>query len=382
MNYQLLNSLFFKKLFVLTGLLLPCIIAATQTKPDFAMHVAGKLTRSQDVYKFIHGFKAIPDSKAASLAKTATQIQDAICKLPQLNPPTGFDANNGVATYDVELKNKEPQLKVFCFLRYLENDTHTGKVITSMDGADIYFDINAFDLFDQIGNYWQECDKIKFPIFFEELPITDSSADYIQTTVKGRTVRIIKTNRPLFIPLSRKEFLQFLIARDHLRIKENQRLMNDGKKQIADTKKNISDPLYQSLKSALEQTIPAIEQQIEKLDKEIESLQQKIVHFYGVMNAMSAEEAAAPARLDYNKKSDELFGLEQLVPVDRREGVLLQRINPGYYNYSANAPAAQLITVYYSWPVIGFAEDPDYVQQTALDIFNQVDYHVLKMSIQ
>jgi len=173
-----------------------------------------------------------------------------------------------------------------------------------------------------------------------------------------------------------------LIARDHLRIKENQRLINDGKKQIADTKKNISDPLYQSLKSALEQTIPAIEQQIEKLDKEIESLQQKIVHFYGVMNAMSAEEAAAPARLDYNKKSDELFGLEQLVPVDRREGVLLQRINPGYYNYSANAPAAQLITVYYSWPVIGFAEDPDYVQQTALDIFNQVDYHVLKMSIQ
>lgn len=363
-------------------MLLPCIILTAQPKTEFAVHVAGKLKRSSDVYKFIQSFKALPDVKASSLAKTATKIEDAVCSLPQLNPPMGFNAENGVATYDVELKDKEPSLKVFCYLRYLEKDAHTGTIKTSMDGADLYLDINAFDLFHQIGNYWEECDKIKFPIFFEALPVTDSTVDYMQTTIKGRAVRIVATNKPLFIPLTRKEFLQFLIARDNYRIKENRDLVNDENKQITDTKKNISNPIYQSVKSTLEQTIPTMEEQIKKLDKETASLQQKIVHFREVMNAMSTEEAAAPVRLDYNKKSDELFGLEQLVPVGRGEGVLLNRVNPDYYNHSVNAPAAQLIIVYYSWPTIGFEKNPDYVQQTALDIFKQLNYHALKMSLQ
>ena len=378
--YQL-NIILFKKIFFLACMLLTCIIAVAQIKTEFAMHVPGKLKRSSEVYKFIQSFKAIPDAKAFSLAKTATKIEDAVCSLPQLNPPIGFNAENDVATYDLELKNKEPSLNVFCYLRYLKKDLHTGAIKTSMDGADLYFNINEFDLFHQIGNYWEECDKIKFPIFFEALPVTDSTADYMQTAIKGRTVRIVTTNKPLFIPLTRKEFLQFLIARDNYRIKENRDLVNDENEQITDTKKNISNPIYQSVKSRLEQTITTMEEQIKKLNGETTSLQQKIVHFREVMNAMSTEEAAAPARLDYNKKSDELFGLEQLVPVGRREGVLLNRVNPDYYNHSVNAPAAQLITVYYYWPTIGFEKDPDYLQQTALDIFKQLNYHALKMSL-
>ena len=96
---------------------------------------------------------------------------------------------------------------------------------------------------------------------------------------------------------------------------------------------------------------------------------------------MPVEEAGAPARLDYNKKSDELFGLEQLVPASDKKGILLTRVNPDYYNYSSDAPAAQLITIYYSWPSVGYESDPDYVQQAVLDIFRQLDYHALKMSL-
>jgi len=382
MKHHSSGTALFKRIFFLPGMLLACLIAIAQNKTEFATHVQGKVKRSNGAYKFIQSFDAMPDTRASSLARTATKIEDVVCSLPQLNPPMGFNVENGMATYAGKLKDKEPSLKVFCYLRYLEKNAHTGTIKTSMDGADLYFDINAFDLFHQIGNYWRDCDKIKFPIFFEELPVTGSTADYIQTTIKGRTVRFVTTGKALFIPLTRKEFLQFLIARDNHRIRENKDLINDENKQIADTKKNISDPVYQSLKSTLEQTISTMEEQIKRLNKETESLQKKIAHFHEIMNAMSVEEARAPVRLDYNKKSDELFGLEQLVPADSKEGVLLTRVNPEYYSRSAQAPAAQLIAVYYSWPTAGFEKEPDYVQQTALDIFKQLDYHALKMSMQ
>jgi hypothetical protein len=98
---------------------------------------------------------------------------------------------------------------------------------------------------------------------------------------------------------------------------------------------------------------------------------------------MTAQDAAAPARMDYNKKSNsQQFGaLEQLVPVGRREGVMLTKINPNYYNKSAQVPVAQMIMVYYAWPKIGFEQDPDYLQQKTIDIFNQLDYHALKESM-
>lgn len=381
MNHHHSGIARFKRIVFLFGMFLP-VIAVGQNKTRFAVHSQGKIKRSTSIYKFIQHFKAMPDARATSLAKTATKIEDALCSLPGLNPPMGFNAEAGVATYAEKLKDKEPALSVYCYLRYLEKDPHTGTIKTSMDGADLYFDINAFDLFDQIGNYWQDCDKINFPVFFEALTVTDSTADYIQTTVRERTVRLVTTGQPLFIPLTRKEFLQFLIARDTYRIKENQDLINDENKQIAETKKNISDPVYQSVKPTLEKTIATIEEQIRKLNKETGSWREKIGHFHEVLNAMSAKEAAAPARLDYHKKSDELFGLEQLVAPDSREGVLLTRVNPAYYRHSAQAPVAQLITVYYTWPTIGFEKDPDYVQQTALDIFEQLDYHALKTSMQ
>jgi hypothetical protein len=62
----------------------------------------------------------------------------------------------------------------------------------------------------------------------------------------------------------------------------------------------------------------------------------------------------------------------------------LYKINAGYYDRSATAPAAQIITVYYDLPNLTVFEKTqlNYLEKKTLDIFNHLDYHALKMSMQ
>jgi hypothetical protein len=76
-----------------------------------------------------------------------------------------------------------------------------------------------------------------------------------------------------------------------------------------------------------------------------------------------------------------MASLERLVPVGRREGKLLVKLNPSFYNQSPGAPVAQMIVLYYAWPTVGFTQTPDYLQQAILDIYNHTDYHALKKSM-
>ena len=112
--------------------------------------------------------------------------------------------------------------------------------------------------------------------------------------------------------------------------------------------------------------------------------EEEIADCKALLNSISPQDASAPARLDYNKKSTlgAMASLDRLVPVGRREGTLLVKLNPAFYNHSPNAPVAQMIILYYAWAKAGFAKAPDYLQQAVLDIFNQIDYHQLKKSMQ
>lgn len=388
----------FKKLLSLLFVLLSGITVLAQAKTVHAENVAGKLIKDDHVASYIHGFKELSGTRASSLEKTINKIYAELYRLPQLNPPMGFEAQPHIVINRLSLSDKEsvPFSEVVCYFRYLVHDRQTGKVKKSLDGTDFYLELNSFDrFFDQLGNFWSECYKLNFPLFFEQLPVTDSTADYVEINFKNygfpyvsnnvanSPIRIIKrNNKPLLIPLTRKEYLQFLIARNNFHIKDDEALIVDEKKQISETQKNSSDPLYQSVKETLQKGIVTMEGQIKKLEAEKEMIRQKITHLQEMINALSPQEAKAPARLDYEKRSDEFGSLEQLVPAGRKEGVMLTRINPEYYNKSPNSTLVQLITVYYSWPTVGFETDPDYLQQATINIFNDLDYHQLKESMQ
>jgi hypothetical protein len=375
-------KLYFKEVFFLIYTLLLGIVATAQPGTEHAEHTQGTLQRNQQVLKFIRSFKYLPDAKATSLANTTNKIMDVVCESSQLNPPVGFDAEVNMAASDLEFKATKPQLKVFCYLRYLMKD-NSGQVKKSMDGADINLWINRFDAFNQAGNYWQACDQLKLPLFFEEIPLSDSTSDYISFKHAGYDIRVIlANNKPFFVPLTRKEFVQFLIARGAQALKEDQEALETSRKSKTTIAKLMATQT-ESDKAYSASAVRSIDDGIGQWQKNIQQQEKENRACQSLLNSMAPQEAAAPARMDYNKKSNSqrFGGLDQLVPVGRREGVLLTKVNPDYYNKSPLAPVAQMIMVYYGWPTVGFAQDPDYLQQKTMDIFNQLDYHALKESM-
>ena len=373
----------FKKMSLVICVFFCSFIATAQVRIEHAEHMQGTLQKGHPALKFIRSFKVLPETKATSLANTANKIMDLVCQTPQLNPPIGFDADMNVSASDLGLKEKEPHLNVLCYLRYLTKDPHTGQIKKSMDGTDLMVNINWFDLFHQAGNYWEACNELKFPLFFEEIPLSDSTNDYIAFKYKGDEMRmVLANNKPFFVPLTRKEFVQFLIARGAKALKEDREALGlAGKSKATLTK--LMETQSESDKAYTASALKSVDYNVEQWQKNIQQQEKENEACKSLLKSMTPQEAAAPARMDYNKKSNSqrFGGLDQLVPVGRREGVMLMKINANYYDKSPNAPEAQLITIYYAWPKIGFASDADYLQQKTIDIFNQLDYHRLKESM-
>jgi hypothetical protein len=360
----------------------------------------GKVSGNEtsEYFKRIDAVKNFDKTKVAFLKKCLAAQLKIFYSEPLLNPPRGFNARTSfsISSDPFEKTISFPACGFHFDFYYLEKEGKTGGVKVSMDGTSIGMETNsAQHFFRQVGNFWKDCFDVKFPLFFEQLPITDSTADYIQFDFRNygyahiapnEPFRIIKRNsQPLFIPLSRKEFLQFLIAKKEYRIQEDKKSIADLQKNIKggqETLKNAPSYLNESTKKALADGNETMGKNIVRTQEEIKNFQTKIQEYETMITAMSPHEAASPARIDENKKIPDFDELKRLVPLDGREGVCLYKINPGYYDRSA--PAAQLITIYYSLPSPTVFEKTqlNYLEKKTLDIFNHLDYQALKMSMQ
>lgn len=379
---------FTRNIFSLMVLMAPSTLLQAQVKIDHLPHAPGSLIRNHNTVQFLNRFKILPASKVTSLAREAGKMMDIICQSPHLNPPVGYNAEVHVAAEDEGLKEKEPRLEVFCYLRYLTKDSRYTGIRESMDGADLYLKINDFGIFDQMGNYWQDCNKLNFPLFFEAPSLIDSTNDYIEFRYKGDPVRIVMAgNKPLYVPLTRKEFVQFLIARDQYRIKDYEKSigeMEKNKKQNQETLANPPSYVTDDIKKALTDGIANSDKYIIQAKDAIKKIKEQTEVYHEYLNRMVPAETDAPVRLDYNKNDDGIAmgGIGQLVPVGRTEGTLLVKINPSYYNYSADAPVAQMIVMYNTLSAPEERKEPGYLEQAMRDIFNNTDYHKLKAVMQ
>lgn len=385
--------------FVLLFIVSPAI---AQPKTIYAENATGKISGNETgggYSKRIDAVKNLDRTKAASLKKCLAAQLKIFYSDPLLNPPTGFNARTGFGI------STDPFVKTMYFpscgftfdFYYLEEDK-TGGVKVSMDGTLIGMETNAADhFFKQVGNFWKDCSDAKFPLFFEQPPVTDSTADYIELDFKNygyahiapdKPFRIIRRNdKPLFIPLSRKEFLQFLVAQKKFQVQDYDKVIADQQKSIKETQETLKNPpsyLNESTKKALTDGNASIQKNIAKLQDEISNYQAKIREYTTLISAMSPQEAASPARIDEHKVVPDFDQLKRLLPPGDMDGVGLYKINPGYYDHSAKAPGAQVIFVYYHLPNLSVFEKTqfNYLEKKTMDIFNHLDYHALKMSMQ
>ncbi|UAY55328.1 hypothetical protein [Arachidicoccus terrestris] len=372
------------KALLFTVFLCPVMVSAVaQINIEKLRDAPGKLTRNRNTLAFIQSFKALSMGKAASLAYISDKIMDIICQQPPLNPPTGFNADVHAVGLDTKLKEKEPRFQVDCMLRYLTKDSRYTGIKESMDGADLYLIMNDYDIFDQMGNYWQDCYKLKFQLFFESPVYSDSSSDYIEFQYKGDPVRIVLgNNKPLLIALTRKEYIQFLIKYEQESIKSDSDAVKtslEGEQTIRKLMKTETgsdrDYAASSLKS--------MDEGIEQFRKNMAQSKAEVERCKALLQSMSPEETRAPARVDYNKNtSTRLASLTSLLPAGETEGTLLVKINPDYYDRSPGAPTAQMLVMYYAIPGLDYTKSPDYLGQAMLDIFHHIDYQLLKAAMQ
>lgn len=377
-------KVFFKKVFFLMVLLLPSTLLSAQVKIEHLPEAPGKLIRPHNTVELLSSFKILTASKVSSLSKEADKIMDILCLLPHVNTPVGYNVLIHASSSREGLKAKEPRLKISCYLRYLTKDSRYTGVKESMDGEDLYLYINDFGIFDQMGNYWEDCTKLNFPLFFEEPTLTDSNSNYFEFQYKGGPVRIVTgSNKPVYVPLTRKEFVQFLIVRDRYRIKEDEGSIRDMEKDKKETQETLANPpsyMTDDMKKALADGIANGDKYIQQTREGIKKIMDQIKGYEQYINSMSPAEASASVRLDYNKNDDgiSMGRIGQLVPVGRQEGTLLVKLNPSFYNYSPGAPVAQMIVMYNTLSNWQGGKGPDYLEQSMQEIFNQVDYHKLK----
>lgn len=210
-----------------------------------------------------------------------------ICLLPQVHSPVGYDVDVNIAVVDFTLKEKEPRLKIYCFLRYLTKDSRYTGIKKSMDGADIIMLVNAFDLFHQMGNYWKKCGELKLPLFFEAPQLSDSTNDYIEFKYKGDPLRIVLANdKPPFVPLTHKEFIQFLIVRDHKYLKdimESLSITQKGEEQIKKmmTTQNEEDKKFSA------SSLKSMDYNIAEIQKNIATTKNHIQECTDLLHTMS-----------------------------------------------------------------------------------------------
>ncbi|HXR83678.1 MAG TPA: hypothetical protein VN722_05185 [Hanamia sp.] len=392
---------YFKEIIIITIFITAAIAAGAQTKIVYAEDAVGKITGNETagIFKRIDAVQNIDKAKASSLKNCLASQLKIFLSDPLFNPPKGFNTRISFGI------SKDPFAKTILFpscsytfnFYYLTKDDKTGATKVSMDGTLMGIETNAEDhFFRQIGNFWEDCSRAKFPLFFEQPPVSDSTADYIELNFKNygyaaiaptKPFRIIRRNdKPLFVPLTRKEFLQFLIAEKKYQVREDEKSIPNLQKNIRETQETLKNPpsyMTEEFKKALAESVSKIKKAIDDTKLTITNEQEKIKEYQSMIDLMKAEEAASPARLDEGKKTSGFERLNELVPIGRMEGVGLYKINPNYYDHSASASGAQLIFVYYDLPNAIAIENAsfNYLQKKTINIFNQINYHQLKESM-
>ena len=377
------------------------IPARAQQYVGYAENATGKISGNEttNIFKRIDAAKNIDRTKAEGLKKCLASQLKIFYSDPLLNPPIGFNVRTSFGiTNDPFAKNiLFPSCSFQFDFYYLDKDEKTGGTKVSMDGTLIAMETNAEDhFFRQVGNFWKDCSNANFPLFFEQPPISDSNANYIELNFKkygypaiapDKPFRIVRrNNQPLFVPLTRKEFLQFLIAQKKYEIKEDEKLIPDLQKNIKESQQTLQNPpsyMTEDFKKALVKGVSKIEKAIDNTKEEISQKQNKMREYESMLSSMPSVEAVSPARLDENKKTDDFDQSKRLVPCGRMEGVGLYKINPGYYDRAATAPGAQLIIVYYQLPNLSVFEKTqfNYLEKKTMEIFNHLNYHQLKESM-
>ncbi|HET8574396.1 MAG TPA: hypothetical protein VFL76_11070 [Edaphocola sp.] len=298
--------------------------------------------------------------------------------------PAGFEAGiyTGAGIFEILLFN------------YTVDKTGSIKKVDEAP-ANIRIYLNPKDFFTRNAGFFDDYDeKLKIPHPFQRIPAGDSTADYVEYSFKNYpfnagtdrdfAFRVLRgNNKPVFIPFTRKEYVQYLIAKEQLNIKNNEKSIAELKKDILQSQKNLKEPVYKDIQKTIEDGIRSMGNNISKIQAEIVPCTERISKYKDLVSKMSPGEAQAVAYVDVESHKYVNSDLQYLVPYGRKEGWPLYIVNPDYYDPTQppSKPQAMIVTYWY-WNGSPQEFCPDFLKERTKEIFESIDYHKLKESLE
>ena len=307
-----------------------------------------------------------------SVNKDLSVLFNLVNQTPFMNPQRGFETHlsqssdppnrfTGTVRTSADLN--------FLFFEYY-TDKRTGKTKrTGEFDANIEIMTNSIEgICRKLSVYTHDCDELKFPIFFNEIPVKARTADYTEIEMDRHPFRIFAhRGKPLFAPMTRKEYLSFHLAFNQKRendyaesLKDQQKIIQDDQVQIKN--KNTTAEIKKVLEGVIRQmqdvNIPQINEKLQEYNQKAEDFRHRIA-------AMSPEESKAPAFIGEGYMSD-------LKAYGSTTGKPLFKINPDYWNKSLPEYATQLVVITY-WD--NELLTVRFLQQRVREIFGQIDFH-------
>lgn len=377
------------------GLLLCSTAIAVQAQQNSSpSEIAGKITSAaaNSILSRMASQNNIKGNSAKAFYASLDKQAEIISAVASLNPPIGFDVHLNISpsSYVPQVGDKRYRSTVWLnFFEYYKNKA--GKAVTGDEGsAKIEVESNppAFMTF-HAGHYERLDEKLKIPQFFQKIPVTDSTADYVEYNFRSYgfphqygdfSIRVVrKHNKPIFIPFTRREYIQYLIALQKSFIHENEERIINNKREISEGEKTLKDKsIKEEYKTLVPMVIRSNQEGIEKAKKDNDSLQKKIDRYNQIMSSMPQDELSAGANVDMKNFRYSKNEIKDLVPYGRSEGDALFKVNPDYYDNLLPPNAIQAIMVTY-WYHNQFC--PDFLRKEVKGIFEQLDYHKLKESM-
>lgn len=269
-----------------------------------------------------------------------------------------------------ELITYEMRMMLFPFLK----DSKTGKIVPVDESPAIIRIYTNSDVIRYNADFEDRCAKANVSFFFEKPQITDSNSLYIELKDdKYYTNRILQlNNKQYYLPLSRKEFLEFLIADNMVaqkREKESMDHWNENIKFNKDGLKKASSAedkkLYEGYLKDAEYNLTVTQSNIKKFNDELQKVKDELQH-------LTSDQANSAVYINQNKTGS-LY--EKLAPSGKREGKAFWKINPGYFDKSKPA-SAQLMMVEY-W-VSHLSSNVKWLNDEMKNLYNQMDYEALR----
>ncbi len=278
-----------------------------------------------------------------------------------VNPPIGFDIDSFISIYNNSNNNSKTGpvkalIQLSCFNYYKVQYSHK---IKKSEESHANLNLTANDITPLCGKtFKQDCADTKTERFFFAFPIDRTNPVYF----KIKRYRVIKRSRtPLFIPLTKKEYLKFLVKKEKLIKKACRENIND-----LNELKNLKSP-------EIGKSISQNKKAIEKIDNLINQYNLQLA---SMTKAEQNLRAYVEDYLTDNKLSGDQVNYEypyQLVSKGNAKGKALWKINPDYINTSLPMTKVQVLII--DEHASNFC--PPFLKQRLDSWFNQIDYKKL-----